>query len=207
MPLLELPWSAQAADVDEASVSHPDPERDVVETASLKARFIANNAPGNSVVIGADTIVVLDKEKLGKPAGEDEARVMLEALRGRSHQVHTGISIIDRGSGKIVMDVSSVPVPMRYYSDDEIEAYIATGDPLDKAGAYAIQHSGLKPVVNLGGCFATVVGLPLCHLKRALIQLDITTSAEVPCSCQSHFNYDCPVFEQILNGQSDFGTF
>jgi predicted house-cleaning NTP pyrophosphatase (Maf/HAM1 superfamily) len=88
---------------------------------------------------------------------------------------------------------------MRNYSIPEIEAYIATGDPLDKAGAYAIQHPEFRPVEKLEGCYATVVGLPLCHLVRALRDLGTEVSADVPSSCQEHHNYDCPIFDQILS--------
>jgi MAF protein len=204
--LLKVPWIARAADVDEESVSHPDPAADVVKTAQLKAEYAAATAPENYIVIGADTTVVLDGIKLNKPAGEDEAREMLTVLRGRSHEVHTGLTIIDLSSRKLVADVSSVSVPMRYYSDSEIDAYIATGDPLDKAGAYAIQHPELRPVLNLRGCYATVVGLPLCHLVRALREVGMEIISDVPSSCQELFNYDCPVFDKILNGDVSFGV-
>ncbi len=204
--LLRLPGSARAADVDEESVSHPDPSADVVKTAQLKAEYAAATAPENNIVIGADTTVVLDGIKLNKPVNEDEAREMLIALRGRSHEVHTGLTIIDQSSQRVVADVSSVSVPMRFYSDSEIDAYIATGDPLDKAGAYAIQHPELRPVLNLSGCYATVVGLPLCHLVRALREVGVTITSDVPSACQEHFNYDCPVFDQILNGDVSYGA-
>jgi len=204
--LLDEPWMAQAADVDEESVSHPDPAADVIKTAQLKAEYAAKTASENHIVIGADTTVELDGIKLNKPTGEDEAREMLTALRGRSHKVHTGLTIIDLSSKKQVADVSSVSVPMRFYSDSEIEAYIATGDPLDKAGAYAIQHPELRPVSDLRGCYATVVGLPLCHLVRSLREVGMEITSNVPSSCQEHFNYDCPVFEQILNGDVTYGT-
>lgn len=198
IPLLRLPWLIQIADVDEDSITHRDPATNVAETARLKATCAAESAPRNSLIIGADTTVALDGKMLNKPANEKEAREMLVSLRGRAHQVHTGIAVIDVESGRSVVDVCSVVVPMRDYSKAEIDAYIATGDPLDKAGAYAIQHPKFQPVVGLDGCYATVVGLPLCHLVRALRKLGTEISADVPSSCQELHNYDCPIFNQIL---------
>jgi len=131
---------------------------------------------------------------------------MLLALRDREHEVHTGIVIISRKSGKQIEDVCTVSVPMRRYSEAEIEAYLETGDPLDKAGAYAIQHPGFKPVDNLHGCYANVVGLPLCHLIRALEKVGIRSNEDVPSTCQQHFNYLCPVHEQILGRTPQSGT-
>jgi MAF protein len=199
IPLLGLPWLIQVADVDEDSVTHADPATNVAETARLKATCAAKTAPRKALIIGADTTVALDGKMLNKPADEKEAREMLGSLRDRAHQVHTGIAVIDPESGRSVVDVCSVIVPMRNYSIPEIEAYVATGDPLDKAGAYAIQHPEFRPVEKLEGCYATVVGLPLCHLVRALRDLGTDVSADVPSSCQEHHNYDCPIFDQILN--------
>lgn len=197
--LLGLPWIVQAVDVDEGSVTHPDPETNVAETAKLKATHAVRIAPKDSLIIGADTTVSLDGRMLNKPANENEAHEMLTSLRGRTHQVHTGIAVIDPMSGRSVVDVCSVVVPMRDYSILEIDAYIATGDPLDKAGAYAIQHPEFRPVERLAGCYATVVGLPLCHLVRALRKLETKISADVPSSCQEHHKYDCSIFDQILS--------
>jgi predicted house-cleaning NTP pyrophosphatase (Maf/HAM1 superfamily) len=89
---------------------------------------------------------------------------------------------------------------MRPYLDEEIEAYVASGDPFDKAGAYAIQ-SGFDPVTGLAGCRASVMGLPLCHLVRTLRQFDLASSADVPGRCQAHLSYQCPVSPAILRGE------
>jgi predicted house-cleaning NTP pyrophosphatase (Maf/HAM1 superfamily) len=88
---------------------------------------------------------------------------------------------------------------MRNYSDQEIEAYIATGDPLDKAGSYAIQHPGFQPVIDFFGCFAGVVGLPLCHLVRSLRKSGVSVPVDIAAVCQAYHHYDCPVFETILD--------
>ena len=91
---------------------------------------------------------------------------------------------------------------MRDYSDAEINGYVLTGDPLDKAGAYAIQHSRFKPVQKLMGCYASVMGLPLCHLVRTLRKLDLSPAADVPNNCQTHLDYQCPVSRAILRGEN-----
>jgi septum formation protein len=98
-------------------------------------------------------------------------------------------------------DLCVTEVPMRDYSDQEIEAYVQTGDPLDKAGAYAIQHPDFQPVDDLSGCFASVMGLPVCHLVRSLRKLDIPPRADVPTNCQSLLNYQCPVYRAVLRGE------
>jgi len=90
---------------------------------------------------------------------------------------------------------------MRDYSDQEIKAYVQTGDPLDKAGAYAIQHPDFQPVDDLSGCFASVMGLPVCHLVRTLRRMDIPPHADVPANCQSLLNYQCPVYRAVLRGE------
>ena len=89
-------------------------------------------------------------------------------------------------------------VLMRHYSDDEMLAYIASGDPLDKAGAYAIQHAGFHPVENLVGCYANVMGLPVCHLARLLGEFDASPLVDLPRECQQMLNYDCPIYRQVM---------
>src|SRR5512139_1145389 len=109
---------------------------------------------------------------------------MLRQLRGRTHQVYTAITLIDRQANRSITDLGCSDVPMRSYTDEEIEAYIASGDPFDKAGAYAIQHDGFSPVENFAQCYANVMGLPLCHVVRALRQLDVIAPNDVPTLCQ-----------------------
>ena len=197
---LGLPWRVMVARVDEESVSHPDPAQDVIATARLKAADVVARAPGGAIVIAADTTVALDGRCLNKPAGPAEAREMLMQLRGRIHHVHTGIVVVDKDNDRWLSDVASVPVPMRRYTRAEVENYVASGDPLDKAGAYAIQHPGFQPVSGLSDCYAAVVGLPLCHLARALGRLGVRVPADVAGLCQAHHGYQCPVFSQILGG-------
>ena len=151
------------------------------------------------ILLASDTVVSLDGEPLGKPRDAAEARSMLQRLRGRTHQVYTAITLIDLETDEALTDLACSAVPMRNYTDAEIEAYIATGDPFDKAGAYAIQHTGFHPVENFSECFANVMGLPLCHVTRALRQLNIGPAADVPAACQVHLGYACTVFKNILS--------
>jgi septum formation protein len=140
---------------------------------------------------------------LGKPADAAEAASMLERLRGRTHQVYTALALLDPTRGRLLTDLCVSQVPMRAYSADEMAAYIASGDPLDKAGAYAIQHSGFNPVVNFAGCFASVMGLPLCHLVRITLKMGLTLpTSHVPHACQSALAYTCPIYERVLGGEN-----
>ena len=90
---------------------------------------------------------------------------------------------------------------MRDYRDDEIEAYVATGDPRDKAGAYAIQNAGFHPVEAMQGCFASVMGLPLCHLSRSLHKLDLAPRSDIAAACRSALGYACPISSAVLRGE------
>ena len=201
--LFGLPVTIQAADVDEAVIREPDPVRMVLATARLKAAWVAARQKRPALVIGSDTTVALEGQMLGKPADHVEARRMLQALRGRVHQVHTGVVIIDSETGRSQADVATVDVPMRAYSDSEIEAYIASGDPLDKAGAYGIQHAGFRPVDNLTGCYAGVMGLPLCHLANLLGRFQVPVIPTIAADCQAQNHYSCQVFTMILNLDGD----
>lgn len=130
---------------------------------------------------------------------------MLRRLRGRTHQVYTAITLLDLQTDRSITDLACSDVPMRNYTDEEIEAYIASGDPFDKAGAYAIQHDGFRPVENFSQCFANVMGLPLCHVVRSLRQLHAEAPNDVPTLCQAHIRYQCLVFESILTSHESQG--
>jgi MAF protein len=153
------------------------------------------------IVIAADTTVIHDGEILGKPGDADKAAEMLDTLRGNTHEVITSLAIIRTHDGLELSDQAVTEVPMREYSQEEVHNYIASGDPLDKAGSYAIQHEGFHPVTNMQGCYANVVGLPLCHVVRTLEKFDISLLEDVPEKCQRHFDYDCKVYEHILKGE------
>jgi MAF protein len=110
------------------------------------------------IIIGADTAVVDGSRILGKPKDRLEATAMLKLLRGHAHRVYTALAVLRMYNEQLITDLCLTDVPMRNYRDEEIEAYVLGGDPLDKAGAYAIQHSGFHPVENMKGCYASVMG-------------------------------------------------
>ena len=201
--LAGLPFEIIVSNVDETPRANESPRDYVVRLAEEKARASSLRADAGQVVLAADTTVVDADALLGKPADPSEAKRMLRQLRGRVHQVYTGIAVLRVSDGHLVRDVCVTDVPMRDYSDAEIEAYVATGDPLDKAGAYAIQHADFQPVASMAGCFASVMGLPLCHVTRLLLQMDVSPSADVPASCQSFLKYECPIYNEILSLRSE----
>ncbi len=194
-------FSVVASNVDESLRPNETPAKYVTRLAETKARAAFLKARTENIIIGADTVVVDDSAILGKPADVAEAVAMLKRLRGHSHQVYTGIAALRVRDGKLVTDLCVTDVPMRAYSDDEIEAYVLSGDPFDKAGAYAIQHPRFHPVERLAGCYASVMGLPLCHLMRTVKQLDLQPSAEIPARCQAFLNYVCPISDAVLRGE------
>jgi len=142
-----------------------DPRRHVVNSAEMKARDVAAKHPG-ALVIGADTVVVVNGEILGKPADESDAARMLRALSGRTHQVYTGIAVAR--DGVVRGDFECTDVTFRELSEDLIARYICTGEPMDKAGAYAIQRKGSVLIAGIRGCYFNVVGLPIYKLSRVL---------------------------------------
>ena len=171
----------------------------VLRLAESKARATAALIAGEAIVVAADTTVVDGGDILGKPADEDEAEQILKRLRGKVHQVYSALAVLRLPEGTLLTDWCVTDVPMRDYSDEEMREYIASGDPMDKAGAYAIQHAGFRPVEDLHGCFANVMGMPLCHLVRTLKRLDVSPQADIPTACQSYLSYRCPVFQQVLD--------
>ncbi|MBP7228553.1 MAG: septum formation protein Maf, partial [Longilinea sp.] len=173
----------------------------VSRLAQEKARAASAYALPKWLVLGVDTVVVDGEELLGKPTDEADARRMLRQLRGRTHRVCSAVALYDPQQDQLWQDVYCSEVPMRAYDDDEIEAYLKTGDPFDKAGAYAIQHPGFHPVETFADCYACVVGLPLCHLARLLKQAGRLPQLGVPLACRVMLGYRCSVFPQILGTQ------
>ncbi len=162
-----LAFHVVAADVDETV--HPGELAAELarRLGAVKADKVAACHP-QDLVIAADTLVVLDNDILGKPANSAEALEMLTRLRGRCHLVYTGLVLMGPARDWNCQQVAITPVTMRDYSFEEMHRYVASGDPLDKAGAYAIQYAGFDPVARFDGCYANVMGLPMCHLYRAL---------------------------------------
>ena len=198
LTLLGLPFRACPAEIDESALPGETPRAYVLRLAEGKARAVAAQVPTDSLVIAADTTVADGMDILGKPEDERQAVEMLTRLRGHLHQVYTAVALIRPADGVLLLDSCATDVPMRAYSQADITAYVATGDPLDKAGAYAIQHAGFHPVEYLAGCYANVVGLPLCHLVRLLRGVNISPLADIPLACQATLKYECHYFTEII---------
>ena len=201
MALGNWTFTSCVSDVDETPKSGEPAAEYVLRLAEAKARAASSEPGPHQYIVAADTAVVDGDTLLGKPKDEPAAIEMLRSLRGHTHQVYTGLALLDLQSTQLLKDLCITHVPMRSYSDHEIRAYVQSGDPFDKAGAYAIQHGPFHPVENLNGCYASVMGLPLCHLLRLLTPIQAASQADLPTRCQTHLNYACPVSSAILGGE------
>jgi len=192
-----LEFVVMPAEVDERQLAGETPRAYVLRLAGEKAQAVKERLPADDnagvVIIAADTTVELGGDVLGKPVNLVQAEEMLRALRGRTHQVHTAIAVLRADDEILLQDVCTTEVCMRAYSDEEMQAYIVSGDPLDKAGAYAIQHTSFDPADSLQGCYATVVGLPLCSLQSLLEQLGFSIGITPDLTCQSLTGTPCLV--------------
>lgn len=201
MATLPYPCTILVPDVDEDLYLDRDPATYVQHTAKQKAEAVAEQLPVSSldrvIVVAADTTVTLDGEILGKPTNEGEARVMLAKLSNRTHEVHTGLCLVDVASRCERLSVHTAAVTMRNYSPAEIDQYVATGDPMDKAGAYAIQHSVFRPVARLEGCYLAVMGLSICELVYQLAQFDFPVRFDKVSLTDAHQGYACPALNRI----------
>jgi septum formation protein len=164
-----LVFSVIPSGFDESSVPLSSPETYVKTLAQAKAAEIAEKYP-DSWVIGADTIVVIGGAILGKPASRDEARDMLKRLSGETHQVFTGYAICCKAKDRLFSETVKTQVLFKELTDQEIEWYIHTKEPFDKAGAYAIQGLGTFLVKSISGSYTNVVGLPVCEVIEFLIK-------------------------------------
>ncbi len=167
-----------------------DAEEYVRELSEEKALAVESNGHSETLVIGADTSVVLGEEILGKPIDEAEARAMLMALRGRSHRVVTGVTVVRKSF--LASSVTSGDVAMRGYSDDEMEAYIESGEPFDKAGGYAIQDERFAPVSTFSGCYLNIVGFPLCEVVRLMTKVRFDAKLKPEWRAPERCPSDCP---------------
>ncbi len=202
LSLLGLPFSILSARVDETVGDGESPCDLVRRLSHAKAQAVAANH-AHGLILAADTVVVLTGAEnwlLGKPASAAEAETMLRALRGRAHNVYSGVAVLNPATGQTEQSVAESTVWMRPYSDEELQAYVRSGDPLDKAGAYAIQHPGFHPVARVDGCWASVMGLPLCHVTRLLRELGVAPRTDVPGACQAYHQFQCRVAEVVLKG-------
>jgi MAF protein len=187
-------------EVDESEIPGEQGLSLALRLAEVKARQAVQQFSDGAYILAADTVVESDGEILGKPVSSAEARDMLLKLRSNTHYVHTAIAVSPPGESEIHLDACTTEVPMRDYKNEEIEVYVRTGSPLDKAGAYGIQDDDFDPVQTdqMTGCYANVVGLPICHLVRSMRALGYGPVLDVPSRCQAHTGYDCDVYPMIL---------
>lgn len=167
---LGVPFEIMVSRAVEEDDLSGDPVKHVLALSRRKAEDVAGRLQ-EGVVVGADTVVVSEGKIMGKPRDACEAASMLSSLSGRVHQVLTGLTLIDAAGSRVVSDYERTKVKFRALSNDEIEAYVASGEPMDKAGAYGIQGIGALLVEGIEGCFYNVVGLPVVKLMILLDKL------------------------------------
>ncbi len=191
---LDLTFTTTAAHIDESPTDHETPLALAVRLARRKAKTARAQTPNPPAraILTADTVVDFEGRSLGKPATPAEARTMLRALRANPHTVHTCLALAAPDAGAVRTRCVTTEVRMRPYTDQEIERYVATGDPQDKAGGYAIQHAGFHPVATVDRCYANVVGLPLCGLAELLRPWWNFDLASMPTLCLGQLGYPCP---------------
>jgi septum formation protein len=199
--LLGIPFSKRPADIDESKHKSESPRQYVERMAFEKGETL--EVLPDELVLSADTIVDLEGVVLGKPVDKEDARNILKLMRGKTHNVHTALSLHNGADGTIANEVCLTEVIMRDYSDKEIDAYLAREDYRDKAGAYAIQDSQFHPVAKIEGCYANVMGLPLCHVYRLFKQVGINVDIKIADVCQRYNDINCEVYPSILNEQKN----
>ncbi|MEE1012717.1 MAG: Maf family protein [Clostridia bacterium] len=155
-------------DSEETLIPGEAPAQTVQRLAAEKAEHVSAKTDADALILAADTVVVLDGSILGKPKDEADAFAMLSALSGNTHQVFTGMAVLDTKTGQCVTAFETTKVRFRALSHREIRQYIASGEPMDKAGAYGIQELGALFVEGIDGDYFNVVGLPLCRLGKLL---------------------------------------
>lgn len=176
---LGVRYARSSVDVDERAAAHP---------ALAKAEHLAR--PG-IVTLAADTMIELGAERIGKPTDDADATVMLRTLAGRTHVVRTEVALIGAAGRRLRFGVRS-QVTMRPRDDAGIAAYVATGEPLDKAGSYALQGRGAALVESFAGCYSNIVGLPLCHVFAALRKMGVAIPVRPEQAFENTFGFGCP---------------
>jgi len=181
---LDLPFEIAPADIDETRIASP---------ATAKADAVARRG---DATLAADTEVELDGERVGKPQDDGDAFTMLARLAGRTHDVRTEV-VVDAPSGRRLRFAVRSRVTMRALSFRDIERYVSSGEPIDKAGGYAIQGEGRRLVERYEGCLANITGLPLCHAYYALRRAGVVSRERPERVCQEHFEFSCPVWREV----------
>ena len=191
METLGLEFDIKPANLDETQLPGEIPVDMVRRLACEKAQVIAATLT-SGLVIGADSTVVFEGEAVGKPVDDDDARRMLHQLSGTTHHVSTGITVVDAESGEFLSDALTSQITLRILSEQEIESSIASGVPKDKAGAYAVQDSELRPASDWQGCYNNIVGLPVCRLLEMLRELGYRFPDEWEIPDQITCDNNCP---------------
>jgi septum formation protein len=190
LALLGLRFEVIGPEFDELTSPHRALEDEVMDFAFEKAQSVARKNP-HSIVIGSDTMILLEGKKIGKPDGAAHARQILGALAGKTHRIFTSIAILDGLGGPGLKTVEEVRVKMRGYSDDDIERYLSRNESLDKAGAYSIQGAGRDLIESIDGDYLAAVGLPLKPVADYLTRrgLSLPLDVEKLYADKSFFNW------------------
>ncbi|OGQ94819.1 MAG: septum formation protein Maf [Deltaproteobacteria bacterium RIFOXYA2_FULL_55_11] len=190
LELLGLPFEVIAPGFDELASSDRPVEDEVLGFALGKAASVARDNP-NSIVIGSDTMILVNAKKVGKPDGIADAKQILRSLSGKTHRIFTSVAIVDGSGGPGLRMVEEVSVKMRDYPEKEIEDYLSCNESLDKAGAYSIQGRGRALIESIDGDYLTAVGLPLKPIADYLKSRGISVSLNVEklCSDKSSLNW------------------
>lgn len=188
------------ADIDETPLLGELPVPYCQRMAVGKTLHCAENEPDADYVIGSDTTVYINHQILGKPKNEEHAREMLQLLNGKEHLVCTAVALACRIGGKlrVLHTVSETVVRFRDMSRDDILDYVASGDPMGKAGAYAIQNREYHPVESIRGCYAGVMGLPLCHVSFLFHQFGYDTFPQIRSACTAGTKYPCTTIPSVI---------
>ena len=176
--LLGLPFEVVSPLYEEETLEELSPYEEVVRFSKEKAKSIGHKYP-DALIIGSDTLIEFQGRKIGKPKGPKDAQEILKSLRGSSHDILTGVALYHTHDKSFVTNVEIVPVKMRSYSDKEIEEYVASGEPMEKAGAYALQGKGRELIEKLEGDYLAAVGLPLRAIAQLLTQLGIKSKRSI----------------------------
>jgi septum formation protein len=187
---LSLGFRVRSSDVPEEYEEGLSPDQVAIVLAARKSEAVARQEP-DAVVLGADTIVVFDGHILGKPDDRSQARQMLRMLRGQWHAVITAVAVTDSATGNASIHSVTTRVKMVHFDDEALESYIATGEPMDKAGSYAVQGRGGELIEAVDGCYSNVVGLPLCETARLLTDFGVSITREPPV-CRLPSGAPCP---------------
>ena len=199
MRLLGVPFKVRVPEVDEQVAPGAIPADVPQDLSRRKAQWMIRQVD-HGVIVAADTVVVHKGDILGKPRDDEDACGMLRRLQGERHFVLSGITLADAATGKQITELCESKVWLRPMTEKEIADYVATGDPMDKAAAYAIQNETFAPVSRVVGCPANVMGLPMCHVVRNLRRLGVALPPSRPTQCQIRYGYLCALTELVMPG-------